>query len=236
MKIQIISLFPEMFSALTEHGVISRAIRREVLSIEFVNPRDFADDERKTVDDRPYGGGPGMVMMPQPLALAIDHCKQREPQAKVIYLSPQGQQFDHQSAAQFAQSSGPLIFLAGRYEGVDQRIVDTLVDEEWSIGDFVLSGGELPAMVMIDAIARMLPDSLGNAESADQDSFANGLLDHPHYTRPEVFNGIAVPEVLLSGNHKAIAEWRHEQALKRTAQRRLDLLSEADQKALNEKN
>lgn len=227
MIIQIISLFPEMFAALTDYGVISRAISREVLQLTFINPRDYADDERKSVDDRPFGGGPGMVMMAEPLARSIIAAKRTQPQAKVIYLSPQGRRFNHGAAVDMA-SDQSLILLAGRYEGIDERVVERLVDEEWSIGDVVLSGGELAAMVMVDAITRLLPNSLGNADSAVQDSFANGLLDHPHYTRPAVYNGDQVPSVLLGGDHQAIANWRMQQSLGRTWLRRPELLSKLE--------
>ena len=235
MDCHVISIFPEMFSVLTEQGVIGRAIQQQVLSLTIHNPRDYADDRHRTVDDRPYGGGPGMVMKPEPMCRVLDAAKQAaKPGAKVIYLSPQGRRFDHQAAIEFAQAES-LIFLAGRYEGVDERVLELYVDEEWSIGDFVLSGGELPAMVMIDAIARLLPDSLGNADSAIQDSFVNGLLDCPHYTKPRLFNpehgagsAMSVPDVLLSGDHQAIERWRMQQALGRTWLRRPELLEELE--------
>ncbi len=224
-----------MFSVLTEQGVIGRAIQQQVLSLTVHNPRDYADDRHRTVDDRPFGGGPGMVMKPEPMCRVLDAAKQAaKPGAKVIYLSPQGRRFDHQAAAEFAQADS-LIFLAGRYEGIDERVLELYVDEEWSIGDFVLSGGELPAMVMIDAIARLLPDSLGNAESAIKDSFVNGLLDCPHYTKPRSFepehgseSAMNVPDVLLSGDHQAIERWRMQQALGRTWLRRPELLEELE--------
>lgn len=227
MNIQVISLFPDMFSALADYGVIGRAISRDVLQLTLSNPRDFTDDERSTVDDRPYGGGPGMVMMAEPLDRAIKAAKANAPGARVIYLSPQGKRFNHM-AAQEMSNERSLVLLAGRYEGVDERLLTSSVDEEWSIGDFVLSGGELAAMVMIDAIARLLPESLGNVDSASQDSFVAGLLDHPHYTRPETYNGQRVPSVLLSGDHRAIAKWRMKQALGRTWLRRPDLLNKLD--------
>ena len=227
MNIQVISVFPDMFKILTDFGVVGRAINREILTLDLLNPRDFADDERNTVDDRPYGGGPGMVMMAQPLSRAIEAAKQQHAGAKVVYLSPQGRRFNHQVATGLADREA-LIVLAGRYEGVDERLLDRHVDEELSIGDYVLSGGELAAMVVIDAVARLLPDGLGNAESALADSFATGLLDHPHYTRPDEFEGAAVPNVLLSGDHKAIARWRMQQALGRTWLRRPDLLDKIE--------
>ena len=240
MDLHVISIFPEMFSAITDQGVIGRAIKQDVLSLTIHNPRDFADDKHSTVDARPYGGGPGMVMMPEPMTKVIESAKaqaKKKAQAsdapQVVFLSPQGKQFTHEAAQEFAQRSS-VILLAGRYEGIDQRVIDECVDEEWSIGDYVLSGGELPAMVMIDAIARLLPDSLGNHESAEQDSFVQGLLDCPHYTRPETFSfehnqkECQVPDVLLSGDHKAIAKWRMQQALGRTWLRRPELLDNID--------
>lgn len=217
-----------MFTAITEHGVIGRAIKQYVLSLTLHNPRDYADDKHSTVDGRPYGGGPGMVMMPEPMVKVIAAAKsQAKPGAKVVYLSPQGKRFDHVAAKAFSERDS-VILLAGRYEGIDERVLEHHVDEEWSIGDFVLSGGELPAMVMIDAIARLLPDSLGNSESAEQDSFAQGILDCPHYARPETYAGQKVPDVLLSGNHKAIAKWREQQALGRTWDRRPELLEKIE--------
>jgi len=231
VDIHVISIFPEMFSVISEHGVVGRAITKRILSLTAHNPRDYTSDDRRTVDDRPYGGGPGMVMMPTPLAKTIDAIKgqiKAKDKPKVVYLSPQGQRFNHAAAKKFAKDEC-LILLAGRYEGVDERVLANYVDEEWSIGDYVLSGGELPAMVMVDAIARLLPESLGNAESAQQDSFVDGLLDYPHYTRPEVFlHDEKVPDVLLSGNHQAIDKWRQQQALERTLLRRPDLLEKID--------
>ena len=236
MEIHIISIFPEMFSAIAKHGVISRAIKQDILALRFHNPRDFADDKHSTVDGRPYGGGPGMVMSPEPLLKAIESAKAAcggSSKPKVVYLSPQGRQFDHKAAQSFSQRES-IIMLAGRYEGIDERLIASQVDEEWSIGDYVLSGGELPAMVMIDAVARLLPDSLGNEESAEQDSFVHGLLDCPHYTRPESFvhegnlDGDKVPDVLLSGDHQAIEKWRMQQALGRTWLRRPELLNNID--------
>ncbi len=228
MKIKVISIFPAMFDALIDHGVVGRAIRDSVLSLSLFNPRDYAEDKHSTIDGRPYGGGPGMVMMPEPLVKTINAARaQAGSQAKVVCLSPQGRRFDHAAAQMFAEQDS-LILLAGRYEGIDQRVLDRHVDEQWSIGDYVLSGGELPAMVMIDAIARWLPDSLGNKESAQQDSFVNGLLDCPHYARPETFAGDVVPQVLLSGDHQAIEQWRLQQSLGRTWQQRPDLLEKLE--------
>jgi len=228
MDCHVISIFPEMFSVITEQGVISRAIKQKVLSLTLHNPRDYADDKHSTVDARPYGGGPGMVMMPEPMAKVIEAAKAAaKPNAKVVYMSPQGKRFDHQAAKEFAERDS-VVLLAGRYEGIDERVIESHVDEEWSVGDFVLSGGELPAMVMIDAMARLLPDSLGNSESAKQDSFVQGLLDCPHYTKPRSFGEQQVPEVLLNGDHQAIEKWRLKRALGRTWQRRPELLEELE--------
>lgn len=228
MDIHVISIFPEMFRAITEHGVIARALKQNVLSLTLHNPRDYADDKHNTVDDRPYGGGPGMVMMPEVMAKVVEAvlAETHESNTRVIYLSPQGRQFDHAAAQRFTSVSfdGSLVLIAGRYEGIDERFVKRYVDEEWSVGDYVLSGGELPAMIMIDAIARLLPNGLGNTESAEQDSYVNGLLDCPHFTRPEQFGGVSVPKVLMSGDHQAIEQWRLKQALGRTWLRRPDLL------------
>ena len=227
MWLGVISLFPDMFRAISENGVTGRAIKNNLLSIECWNPRDFTVDKHRTVDDRPYGGGPGMLMMVQPLRDAINAAKQtaREAghEAKVIYLSPQGRRLDHQGA-QSLSSSQALILVAGRYEGIDERIIESLIDEEWSVGDYVLSGGELPAMILMDAVVRFVPGVLGHSQSAEQDSFADGLLDCPHYTRPEVLDGKQVPSVLLSGDHEKIRQWRLTQSLQRTKQRRPDLL------------
>lgn len=228
MDLHVVSIFPEMFSAITDQGVIGRAIKQNVLSLTIHNPRDYADDKHNTIDARPYGGGPGMVMMPEPMVKVIEAAKQKAlGPAKVVYLSPQGQRFDHAAAKEFSQRES-VVLLAGRYEGIDERVIHDYVDEEWSIGDYVLSGGELPAMVMIDAITRLLPDSLGNSESAEQDSFVQGLLDCPHYTRPETFAGQQVPGVLLSGDHQAIEKWRMQQSLGRTWLRRPELLNRID--------
>jgi len=230
MWIGVVSLFPEMFRAISENGVTGRAIKNNLLSIQSWNPRDFTTDKHRTVDDRPYGGGPGMLMMVQPLRDAIEAAKQaaREAghEAKVIYLSPQGRRLDHAGAQELSSSSDALILVAGRYEGIDERIIESLIDEEWSVGDYVLSGGELPAMILIDAVVRFVPGVLGHVLSAEQDSFADGLLDCPHYTRPEVLEGEAVPSVLLSGDHEKIRLWRLKQSLQRTKLRRPDLLND----------
>ncbi|KQT33313.1 tRNA (guanine-N1)-methyltransferase [Methylophilus sp. Leaf414] len=228
MQIEVISLFPEMFTALTEHGITSRARQRGLYQLNLNNPREYTHDVHHTVDDRPYGGGPGMVMMAEPLAAAIKDAK-ASLQAKgltprVIHLSPRGKPLTHEKVMALKDNQG-LVLLASRYEGVDQRVLESLVDEEISIGDYVLSGGELPAMVLLDAIIRQLPGALGDADSAQEDSFVNGLLDYPHYTRPEVFEGLAVPAILLSGHHAKIRQWRLQQSLVLTRAKRPDLLA-----------
>jgi len=229
MWIGVISLFPEMFDAITEYGVTGRAIRKGLIEFHKWNPRDFTHDRHRTVDDRPYGGGPGMLMMVQPLRDAIHAAKAKAKadghHAKVIYLSPQGRKLDQVGVSELAQDNC-LIFVAGRYEGIDERIIESDIDEEWSVGDYILSGGELPAMNVIDAVARFVPGVLGHELSAEQDSFADGLLDCPHYTRPEVLDGKSVPKVLLSGNHKHIQQWRQFQSLERTWLRRPELLTD----------
>ncbi|MCT8555769.1 tRNA (guanosine(37)-N1)-methyltransferase TrmD [Glaesserella parasuis] len=228
MWIGIISLFPEMFKAITDFGVTGRAVKQNLLQVQCWNPRDFTHDKHKTVDDRPYGGGPGMLMMVQPLRDAIREakataCKEDGVEAKVIYLSPQGRKLD-QAGVQTLATNQKLILVCGRYEGIDERLIQTEIDEEWSIGDYVLTGGELPAMTLIDAVARFIPGVLGKQTSALEDSFAEGLLDCPHYTRPEVLDGLPVPKVLMSGHHEQIRKWRLEQSLKRTWLRRPELL------------
>jgi tRNA (guanine37-N1)-methyltransferase len=234
----IISLFPEMFQALNS-GITDRAMKNELLQLNFWNPRDFATDKHKTVDSSPYGGGPGMLMMASPLQKAIEAARAKAPsKPTVIYLSPQGKTFNQQ-AAQDLYAKKSIIMLSGRYEGVDQRIIDLEVDEEWSIGDYILTGGELAAMVMIDTITRLIPDAVGHADSVSQDSLSAGLLKYPQYTRPEIFADRAVPEILLSGHHKNIARWRRKQSLGGTWQKRPDLLAEIkldkeDQKLLDE--
>ena len=224
MKIEVVTLFPEMVQTLLRFGVTGRAAERGLLQVGTCNPRDFATDVRRTVDDRPYGGGPGMVMMVEPLRSALRAARERAGAgAKVIYLSPQGRRLDQAGAQELLQREA-LVLLAGRYEGVDERLLASEVDEEWSIGDYVLSGGELPALVMIDVLARLIPGALGDEDSAVQDSFVNGLLDCPHYTRPEEIDGRRVPAVLLSGDHAAIRRWRLQQMLGRTWLRRPDLV------------
>lgn len=226
MRFDVITLMPAMFATLTGEGVVGRAIDKGLAELKLWNPRDYTTDVHRTVDDRPYGGGPGMVMKYPPLQQAIEAARQETPDARVIYLSPQGRRFDQTVARRIATSGSPLLLIAGRYEGIDERIIERYIDEEWSIGDYVLSGGELPAMVMLDAVIRLLPGVLGDADSAQQDSFMDGLLDCPHYTRPETIDGMAVPAVLQSGNHDAIRQWRLQQALLRTWMRRPDLLQD----------
>ncbi len=225
MKVAVVTLFPEMFGALVDYGVSGRAVRNGLLEIRCFNPRDYTADRHQTVDDRPYGGGPGMVMRPEPLGAAIAEARAWTQGARVLYLSPQGRVLRHDAVMEMAGAARDLILIAGRYEGIDERIVALEVDEEWSIGDYVLSGGELPAMVLLDALIRQLPGALGDADSAQQDSFVAGLLDCPHYTRPPEYRGLGVPEVLLSGDHGAIERWRRQQAQARTVARRPDLLA-----------
>jgi tRNA (guanine37-N1)-methyltransferase len=237
VNIYLISLFPELLQQATAFGVLGRAIKQQSITLQCFNPRDYAEDKHRTVDDRPYGGGPGMLMKVEPLAKAITAAKiaaratagkssetvtGAEP--KVIYLSPQGQQLSQQLAVDTAAKEHDLILIAGRYEGIDERLIESLIDEEWSIGDYVLSGGEFAALVVIDVISRLIPGVLGDNESAIQDSFMQGLLDCPHYTRPEIVNGQNVPDVLLSGDHQAIRRWRLKQSLGRTWLRRPELL------------
>lgn len=224
----IVSLFPEMFEAVTRYGVTGRAVRNGLIDLQCWNPRDFTHDRHRTVDDRPYGGGPGMLMKVQPLRDAIGAAKAvAGSDAKVIYLSPQGRRLDQQGVSYLAKQQ-KLILVAGRYEGIDERLLQSEVDEEWSLGDFVLSGGELPAMVMVDAVARLIPGVLGDQNSAVEDSFYTGLLDYPNYTRPEQLEGADVPAVLLSGNHEQIRKWRLKQQLGRTWERRPDLLDKIE--------
>lgn len=225
MKIGVVTLFPEMFDAVVDYGITSRAIDQNLVSVQCWNPRAFTRDRHQTVDDRPYGGGPGMVMKVEPLRDAIRAARTALPSAKVIYLSPQGRRLDQRGVVELAHRD-QVILVAGRYEGIDERLIGTEIDEEWSIGDYVLSGGELAAMVVIDAVTRLLPGALGHELSAHQDSFTEGLLDCPHYTRPEEYEGQRVPEVLLSGNHELIRRWRLQQAVGRTWLRRPELLKD----------
>ncbi len=238
MRAGIITLFPEMFTAVSDYGVTGRAIRDGLVEVSYWNPRDYTEDKHRTVDDRPYGGGPGMLIKTGPLEQAVGAAKAAMPQAKVIYLTPQGKVLD-QAAINRLAGEEALILLCGRYEGIDERVIETQVDEEWSLGDYVLSGGELAAMACLDAIIRLQPGALGSDESAGQDSFMQGLLDCPHYTRPEHYAGKSVPGVLLSGDHEAIRRWRLKQSLGRTWQRRPELLEQLDltkeqQELLNE--
>jgi tRNA (guanine37-N1)-methyltransferase len=250
-EFDVVTLFPEMFDAVRRHGITGRAMDKGICQLRTWNPRDFTSNNYRTVDDRPYGGGPGMVMLAAPLEAAINAAKQQQETSKVatrkvIYLSPQGRLLDHAGVMALGKLQG-LVLVAGRYEGVDERVIQRCVDEEISIGDYVLSGGEIPAMVLIDALVRQMPGALGDADSAPQDSFAlgsesgdtevsgGGLLDCPHYTRPEVYDGEAVPAVLMSGNHADIARWRLQQSLGRTWQRRPDLLKQRGMNVLEHK-
>ncbi|RJX30341.1 MAG: tRNA (guanosine(37)-N1)-methyltransferase TrmD [Oxalobacter sp.] len=231
MQFDVITLFPEMFTAITQSGITRRAFEQNRCALTLWNPRDFTQDKHRTVDDRPYGGGPGMVMMVKPLEDAIQAAKARQiaaglPPPRVVYLSPQGKPLTHQRVQEMVHEPG-LILLCGRYEAVDQRLLDRYVDEEVSIGDFVLSGGEIPAMALMDAMIRLMPGVLNDDESAQKDSFVEGLLDCPHYTRPEEHEGELVPEVLLGGNHAEIARWRRRQALVATQKKRPDLIEKA---------
>jgi len=238
MKFDVITLFPQLFEAL-KYGIVGRALEQKLIELQCWNPRDYTHDVHHTVDDRPYGGGPGMLMKAEPLLAAIRDMKaSSHTPPKIIYLSPQGQPLDQAAVAKMAKEPH-LAFIAGRYEGIDERVIQLEVDEEWSIGDYVLSGGEFPALVLIDAITRLLPGALGHEQSAQQDSFSEGLLDCPHYTRPEEIQGLKVPPVLLSGDHKTIAQWRMKESLVKTWQIRPDLLkrctlNKEQQKLLNE--
>ena len=238
MRIDVVTLFPGMIREQSAYGIQRRAIENGLLMLETWNPRDYSEDKHRGVDDRPYGGGPGMVMQVQPLRSAIQQAKAAAVAAPVIYLSPQGERFNQGKARQLAGLER-IILVAGRYEGIDERLIGLEMDEELSVGDYVLSGGELPALIVMDAVTRLLPGALGDADSAQQDSFMEGLLDYPHYTRPEETEGLRVPQVLLGGNHADIRRWRHKQALGRTWQRRPELLEamqldEEQQGLLNE--
>ena len=236
MQFDVVSLFPEMFAALTQSGVTRRAHEQGLWQLSIWNPRDFTSDRHRTVDDRPYGGGPGMVMLAKPLEATIAAAKQRQrdmglPAPRVVYMSPQGKPLTHARVMQLKDEPG-LVALCGRYEAVDQRLLDRCVDEEISLGDFVLSGGELPAMALMDAVVRQLPGVLNTDASAVEDSFVNGLLDSPHYTRPESYEGVPVPPVLMGGNHAEIEKWRRERMLEATARKRPDLLAKAREAGL----
>ena len=223
MRIDVITLFPELVEQVTGCGVVGRAAEQGLLELHCWNPRDYTRDKHRTVDDRPYGGGPGMLMKVQPLQDALTAVREHNDVARLVYLSPQGKLLTQKKLAQQV-GQGSVIFLCGRYEGIDERLIQREVDEEWSIGDYVISGGELAAMVCIDAMTRLIPGALGHDDSAQQDSFSDGLLDCPHYTLPEEYLGDRVPEVLMNGNHREIDAWRQQQALGRTWQRRPDLL------------
>ncbi len=226
MKIDIITIFPEVILPVLQAGILKRAQARDILTVNVHNLRDFTIDRHQTVDDYPYGGGAGMILKPEPLFAAI-RVLHPEPTARVIYLTPQGTPFNQSLAEAFSLESH-LILICGRYKGIDERVRMKLVTDEISIGDYVLSGGEIPALVLVDAIGRVLPRALGNYESAQADSFSQGLLDCPHYTRPAEFEGMKVPDILLSGHHENITLWQHEESLKRTAERRPDLLKSID--------
>ena len=226
MRVDVITLFPELVQQVTSCGVVGRAAQQGLLELHCWNPREYTLDRHRSVDDRPYGGGPGMLMKVQPLQDAIAAARQQNPPARLVYLSPQGRLLKQRMLAEEA-ARGSVILLCGRYEGIDERLIQREVDEEWSLGDYVISGGELAAMVCIDAMTRLLPGALGDDESAQQDSFSEGLLDYPHYTRPEEYRGDRVPQVLMNGNHRDIVTWREQQALGRTWQRRPDLLQAA---------
>ena len=225
MWIGVVSLFPEMFKAVTDYGISRRAVENGLLTLEVWNPREFTEDKHRTVDDKPYGGGPGMLMKVQPLKDAINAAKSKaQAQCPVIYLSPQGKPLEQTDLASLAMLP-EVILVAGRYEGIDERLIESVIDMEVSIGDFVASGGELPAMLLIDGVTRLLPGAVGDADSVEQDSFSNGLLDYPQYTRPETEDGLTVPAVLMSGDHGQIARWRKMQSLGRTYKKRPDLIT-----------
>jgi tRNA (guanine37-N1)-methyltransferase len=225
MWIGVVSLFPEMFKAVTDYGISRRAVENGLLTLEVWNPREFTEDKHRTVDDKPYGGGPGMLMKVQPLKDAINAAKSKaQAQCPVIYLSPQGKPLEQADLASLAMLP-EVILVAGRYEGIDERLIESAIDMEVSIGDFVASGGELPAMLLIDGVTRLLPGAVGDTDSVEQDSFSDGLLDYPQYTRPETEDGLTVPEVLMSGDHGQIARWRKMQSLGRTYKKRPDLIT-----------
>jgi len=231
-RFQVITVFPEMIQSAMSVGVFSQAVKSSLLNLSCINPRDFTTDLHRTVDDRPFGGGDGMIMLPEPLEKSIAAAKEQQPEAKVIYLSPQGQPLIHKKAQELSQNAG-LILLCGRYGGIDQRIINKYVDEEISTGDYVISGGELAACIVMDAVSRFIPGVLGHRDSADKDSFAQGLLEHPNFTRPREYQGQGVPEVLVGGNHKKINEWKELVSFLVTLQKRPDLINKSeDQKML----
>lgn len=225
MRFDIITIFPEIFRGVFEFGIIRRAVEANLLELHIHDLRDFTFDRHHQVDDRPFGGGAGMVMKPEPLFRAVEALTHKAEETRVVLMSPQGKPFNQQMAKEFAEVPR-LLLICGRYEGIDERVVENLVTDEVSIGDYVLSGGEIPAMVIVDAVTRLLPGALGCGESAEQDSFSNGLLDYPHYTRPADYRGLKVPEVLLSGHHAEIDKWRRERATEKTRKNRPDLLAE----------
>jgi tRNA (guanine37-N1)-methyltransferase len=227
MRIDILTLFPNMFSSPLRESILGRAVEKGLIQIQTINIRDFTLDKHQVVDDAPYGGGQGMVMKVEPIARAIESVKAQNPSARTIYLTPQGKPF-HQDLARRLSTQSHLILLCGRYEGIDERVRELFIDDEISIGDYVLTGGELPAMVLVDAVSRFIPGVLGSDRSAEEDSFFNSLLEYPQYTRPVEFKGCRVPEVLLSGNHSAISLWRRKEAIRRTSLRRPDLLAKAN--------
>jgi len=230
MRIDILTLFPEVFAGLLDHSIVGRAREQGLLDLRLVQWRDYATDRHHTVDDAPYGGGAGMVLKAEPLSRAIEDLRPAgatPPRTQVVYLSPQGRLFDQSIACELAHEAFHLVLVCGHYEGIDERACRTLFDRELSLGDYVLTGGELPAAIVVDAVARLLPGVLGNEESAQQDSFMEGILDYPHYTRPEVFRDIAVPPILLSGHHARVLAWRRREALRRTLEVRPDLLEKA---------
>jgi len=238
MRFDIITIFPEIFIEVFDFGIIRRAVEANLLEIGVHDLRDFTEDRHRQVDDRPFGGGAGMVMKPEPLFRAVEHVKQDAPDASVVLLSPQGRLFSQELALEYSRSS-QVVLICGRYEGVDERVVEDLVTDEVSIGDYVLSGGEIPAMVVIDAVTRLIPGALGCEQSAERESFVGGLLDHPHYTRPAEFRGLKAPEVLLNGNHAEIEKWRRRKAIEKTLKRRPDLilnrkLSDEERRELDE--
>ncbi len=223
MKFSVLTIFPEMVNAFAQYGIIRRAVESGRIAVDAIDIRDFAEGRHRVTDDRPYGGGSGMVMKPEPLAKAIESARRENPESPTILLTPQGRPFDQQTAESLARCKG-LVFVCGRYEGIDERICESYIDEEISIGDYVLTGGELAAMVIIDAVTRLVPGTLGNEASAASDTFSDDLLEHAHYTRPPIFENNAIPEVLLSGNHSAIEAWRLESSLIRTFLKRPDLM------------